>query len=285
MAPKQTPGTSDAKLTRAERTAQRQEKARILREQEAKRRKRNRLIVILACVVVLALVVFIAVKIVTTSHAVAEVKNVTPTYGIAVTDKGEATASEKAGTPTIRIYEDPTCPHCVEFHTAAREALAQHIAAGDINVVYQPAAIGPIGPQYYDQGNWGVTAEFYVATHAPAQFEAFHDALMDGESGLFALISKAANGGGAVPGKDQIKTYAEQAGVPADVVAGMAKEFDSAPWNNYLKNVLQGFRDAGVTGTPTVMLNGTTVESETYGGTDSAAIATWLDQVAAGKVK
>lgn len=283
MASKQAPGTSAAKLTKTERAAQRQEKARILREQEAKRRSRNRTVIISACVVAIVVIAFVVVKLVSSSGAVAQAKNVTPSYGIAVTAQGAATTATKSGVPTIQIFEDPTCPHCVEFHSASKDAFARHIAAGDINVVYQPVAIGPIGPQYIDQGNWGVAAEFYVATHAPQQFGAFHDALMDHSKGLFALISKVATEGkGDLPGKEQIKAYAQQAGVPADVADGMVRALGAPEWNNYLKKVLQGFRSAGATGTPTVMVDGKIVEN--YGNTN-AAIATWLDQVATGKVK
>ena len=286
MGSNQTPGTSETKLTKAERRALKNEKVRLLREQEAQRKRRNRIILIVSCIAAVLLIAFVAFKMVTASSEVAAAKNVNSAYGIYVTKDGTASAEPASDVPVVTIYEDPTCPHCVELHEAMVDAMDQHIAAGDIQFEIRNSGIGPIGQEYINQSTWGAMSTFYIATHEPEKYLVYHDALMNPTSGLFATISAAASGKGEVPGVDFLKETAIAAGVSDSVASDMAAALTKPEWTNYNAKTLEAFRDnMENVGTPAILLNGKEIDSKTYGGHDSAAIAAWFDKVAASEAE
>lgn len=286
MRSNQTPGTTEAKLTKAQRRMLKNEKVRLLREQEAKRKKRNRIILITSSIIAILLIAFVAFKIVTASSEVAAAKNVNSAYGVYVTKDGKASAEPKSGVPIVTIYEDPTCPHCIELHTAMAAAMDKHIAAEDIQFEIRNSGIGPIGQQYIKQSTWGAMSTFYIATHEPEKYRAYHDALMDQTSGLYAAISAAASGKGEVPDVEFLKKTAIAAGVSDNVASDMAAALTRPEWTNYNAKTLEAFREnMKKVGTPAILLNGKEIDSKTYGGHDSAAIAAWLDKVAAGEAE
>ena len=284
MAPKQTPGMTGSKPTKDERREAAREKARLLREQEAKRAKRNRMLIIAAVVLVLALVVFAIVQITRQNNvAAASTANVGEDYGISISTDGAATTAAEGGASEVAFYVDSTCPHCVELDNAALDPVKAHIAAGDVQFKYYPVAIDPIGPQYHDQSQWGTTSEFYIASQAPEYFHAYHEALMNDQTGWFAQISKSAQAGIAAPGTDVLGEIARSAGVPEDVASALVDDVKTPTWMKVAEAATNAFRDGGFTGTPTVTLNG--VVNESYGGIDTAAITTWLAGVADGSIK
>lgn len=311
MTPKQTPGMNGAKLTKVQRAEQRQEKARILREQEAKRRLRNRVLMIVACVVVLAVVVFAVVKIIAASNAAkngdpgsyraaakpAVLANVGDDFGITVDTNGAAAARDSS-LPQVDIYSNATCPHCMQLESAVDPAVNKYMKAGTVQFTFYPLATDPVGCE--PQSVWATTADFYIATYAPEQFAAFHEQVMNAKDGVYAQIPEKTQAGQTIKGyckatdpvqPRDLAEFAKRVGVPSDVVNSLPAAVTSAEWQKVAESATQAFLAnekvclSDQCGTPTVTLNGRIVDSTEYGGNNSAAFEAWLEKVATGKVR
>lgn len=275
MGSKQTPGMSGSRQSKEERRAQAREKARLLREQQEKRAKRNRLLVILGAILALAVVALAIVKIVSAGTddlggyegtvRSAELQNVGDDLGIAVDANGKAVAERLADTPQVQIYSDFMCIHCTNLDNQSYEAYAAHAEAQDVQVVHYPVAI--LGQEF---GQLGAAASFYVATYAPEQFKDFHRALFERSTQI--LIDRTA----AQPNAGEIADIAKSVGVPEDVVNDLPISITSDAWTKVVNDANVKFRDAGFAGTPTVLVDGT--EDSSWGTLGMPAL---LDSLAA----
>lgn len=255
MAAKNTPGMSGAKQSKEERRAAAREKARILREQQEKRAKRNRMLVIVGVVLSVALVVLAIVKIVSAGTSdfgeydgkarEAKLANVTDSYGIALGKSGQATATVNADLPKVEVYSDYMCIHCTNLEDRSTSSIEQHMAAGDVQIINYPVAI--LGQDF---SNLGAAAAFYVATYAPEQYEAFHATMFD--RSYKVLVDRT----DAQPTAGEIADMAKSVGVPDDVVNDLPASITSDAWTKVTEEATAKFRDAGFQGTPTVLANG-----------------------------
>ncbi|MDY5584889.1 MAG: DsbA family protein [Arcanobacterium sp.] len=275
MVSKQTPGMSGSRRSKEERRAEAREKARLLREQQEKRAKRNRLLVILGAILALAVVALAIVKIVSTGTdelggyegqaRSAELKNVGDDLGIAIGANGEAAAERFADVPQVQIYSDFMCIYCTQLDNAASEAYLAHAAAKDVQVIHYPVAI--LGQEF---GQLGAAAAFYVATYAPDKFEDFHRALFERSTKI--LIDRNA----AQPNAGEIADIAKSVGISEDVVNDLPASITSEAWTKVVEDANIKFRDAGFAGTPTVLVDGT--EDSSWGTLGMPAL---LDSLAA----
>ena len=306
MAPKQTPGMSEEKRTKAQRAAERQEKARLLREQEAARKRRNKIIIVVACVLALALVTFIVVKLVSGSGKAAgdagsydgpakpaQLANVGEDFGVTVDAAGAAVTVRDEALAQVGVYSNSTCPHCMQLESAVDKVVNQHMQDGSVQFTFYPLATDPVGCS--NQSNWATAADFYIATYAPEQFAAFHEQLMNAEDGVYAQIPEKQQNGQQVKGycgaddpvqPADLAAFAERVGVPADVVKSLPASVMAADWQKVAKDATDAFLantnvcSADSCGTPTVTLDGKVVDSATYGGMDSAGFDAWLKGLA-----
>ncbi|MBM7824622.1 protein-disulfide isomerase [Arcanobacterium pluranimalium] len=272
MAPKQTPGMSTEKKTKEERRAEARNKARMLREQEEKRAKRNRILTIVSILVALALVVFAVVKIVTNKSSdhgsydgekrAVKLVNVTDDYGIYVGAKGQA-VDKGNGAPTVGVYSDFICTHCNDLEKASSEAYAKHLAAGDVQVQYFPVSI--LGGS---MSQLGAAAAFYVATYSPDNYVQFQEK-------LFVRTDEILKRAKPQPTAAEIADIAKAAGVPDDVLANMPASIESEEWQAVVQKATDKFREKGYKGTPTVTLDGKETEEWAKGG-----MPAFLDSIA-----
>jgi protein-disulfide isomerase len=255
----------------AQTKAQRREAARAealaLREAQAKRDKRNRLITIGALVAgVLVLVgVFLAVWIPAmkdqnkTIDAVAAGNLADVTSPSTARDDGGipmgvdgAAGTENDGAVEVGVYLDYMCPVCGQFEDTNGASLDQLRESGDVTVVLHPVAIldrFSTGSQYSTRA---ASAAAWVADRAPEAMNEFN--------ALMFAQQPAENTKGLTD--EQIADLAEQAGVPADVAAGIADGTAAetfADWSATATSlVTQDEALAGERGfgTPTVTING-----------------------------
>ncbi|WP_264031632.1 DsbA family protein [Cellulosimicrobium sp. SH8] len=215
----------------AQTKAQRREAARAealaLREAQAKRDKRNRLITIGALVAgVLVLVgVFLAVWIPAmkdqnkTVDAVAAGNLADVTGPSTARDDGGipmgvdgAAGTESDGAVEVGVYLDYMCPICGQFEETNGPTLDQLREAGDVTVVLHPVAILDRMANAQQFSTRSAAAAAWVADRAPEQMNAFNAIMFQNqpEENKETLTD------------EQIADLAEQAGVPADVAAGIA---------------------------------------------------------------
>lgn len=141
----------------------------------------------------------------------------------------------------VIIYEDFLCPICGIVETRAGERLTELAADGQVEVDYRPISIlGRFGPYSADAAN----AFFVVQEEAgPEVAKEFHDLLFENQP----------SEEGPFPSKDDLIATAVDAGADeADVRDGIENDAMA----DTVEDATQEATDAGVEGTPTILLDG-----------------------------
>lgn len=257
--------SNEPRQTKADRRDAARAEALALREAQAKRDKRNRAITIGALVGGLAVLigaflwVFIPAMNQKDAQKTEPLTGVTApaaandTGGIPVGTDGVAGTSTE-GAVELGVYFDYMCPICGDFESVNAASIDEMRTAGDITLVQHPVAIldrFSSGSQFSTRS---ASAAAYIAEHAPAQFNAFNEAMFANqpEENKETLTDA------------QIAEIAKTAGVPAAVADKIAagdavKEFGD--WVEGATNLATQNPDlanpqTGGFGTPTITING-----------------------------
>lgn len=193
--------------------------------------------------------------------AIAAPRNSTADYGFALTaatadpaappadanagpDAADPDAADPAGTQRVAVYEDFLCPSCRSFHEQTGPFLAAEVAAGRVTLVYHPFAFltRATTDEYTQRAANAAACVGDVA--GAAGYAAMHDRLMQ---------HQPAEGGAGLPDATLI-AYGKQAG--AGDISRCVRDRTFTPW---IEAALAAGREAGVTETPTVLVNGTRV--------------------------
>ncbi|MFT4294178.1 MAG: thioredoxin domain-containing protein [Micropruina sp.] len=225
-------------------------------QQEAAARKRTRIIVRTAWIAgVTAIAVIVGVMVWAVVNAKSSSSAVPPPTGAVVAPAGATAAGairfgkDDAAT-TVTVYADYMCPFCGRFERANGEALQSQVAAGTVKLEIHPMAFldsQSSGSQYSTRA---ANAFVTVANADPQAALRFNQLL---------FANQPAEGSRGLT-DDQLATLAGQAGASAEVVASFARQ-TYAPWIGQLTQ--QAF-DSGITGTPTVQINGETFTGDLY---------------------
>ena len=260
---------SNEPQTKAQRRDAARAEALALREAQAKRDRRNRLITIGALVAGLAVLIGVFLYFFIpalndqneTIDAVAagnlsEVTNPENSTdgGIPMGADGAAGTENGAEAVQVDVYLDYMCPICGDFEEANAASLDALRESGDITVVLHPVSI----LDRYSQGSQFSTraaaAAGFVADQAPEAMNEFNTLMFTNQpaEGTEGLTD------------EQIADLAEQAGVPADVAAqiadGTATE-QFADWAATATNLVTQDESlanpqSGGFGTPTIAIDG-----------------------------
>ncbi|MGW1176822.1 thioredoxin domain-containing protein [Kitasatospora sp. NPDC002543] len=224
---------------------ERMQEAKRVEQQAAKRRQR--IVVTVSAVAVLALVGGVAFAISSASD-----KNDKSSAAAALVVPANTSGPDgtvitygKADAPhTMAIYEDFRCPVCKHFEAANGETVKKLTEDGQIKVEFHLAA-------FLDKNLGGKGSRTALAAVGAAlnegvdQFKAFHDVLYanqpDEREDGFGDVNHLLDLAGQVPG---LKT---------DAFVKAVTDKTYAPW---AAKVSDAFNDSGVTGTPTVKVDG-----------------------------
>lgn len=137
---------------------------------------------------------------------------------------------------TIDLYEDYSCPHCADYAAAVGPTLNQLVVSGDAVVNYHPI-------QFVTRyGLNAGSAAACVATNDSQNWPGFHAA-------LFTNHSQASDGWGAQDFAD----FAEALGITDKATLKCIASNSYADW---ITANTAASKDAGVTGTPSLYING-----------------------------
>jgi protein-disulfide isomerase len=266
---------NEVRKSKAERTAEAREKARLIREEQAKKDKRNKLLIgwgivaaVVAILVVVALVVTNSLK---TNAPVAD-QGPTPANAnihggvtlLANTDVaksdpatvdanslGEAPktppaevvapgAEAEAGKPVkVVLYVDFICPVCKNFETQYNDQLTSLRNDGKITVEYRP--LGFLDSRSTtNYSSRAANAAACVANTAPEKYADYFN----------ALYAKQPAEGSAGLSDNDLKKMASDMGVNIDSCV------DDKTYRPYVKFTTKEAAAIGVTGTPTVFVDG-----------------------------
>ncbi|MDX6306966.1 MAG: hypothetical protein QOI06_12 [Nocardioidaceae bacterium] len=241
--------------------------AEMQRAQQAAERRRRTLLVSAVGIAVIAVIVatFVVIQLAGSSTAVAAraVRGSTPNYGFVV---------GKPGAPaTMVAYEDFQCPICKQFEDTDGSMLQKDITAGKLKIEYRPIAF----LNQMSEGNMystrSLNAAACVSNFTNSQtWKLFHDLLYKDQP--------AEN----TPGRTdaQLVTYAKQAGATSPAVASCIMNQTFKDWT---ASATDAASKAGVSGTPTVLLDGKNVSINTLANT--AQVSKLIDAAVASNTK
>ena len=253
---------SNPKPSKSEQREAARAKARELREQNAKKEKRNKLLLQISVVVVaLGIVggVGAVIAIENANRVAAPVvsdtpDNLTELGGIKVgvglqafTPSNTPTADAAGGVPEIIIYQDYQCPICQAFDVPNSAQLRSWVDTGAATVEFRPLSFLDRA-SLNEYSSRAANAAFCVANFEPDTFFDFSE---------IAMLNQPSEGGEG-PSDDEIYGWAEQAGAGTDEVKGCIQ---NKSFEDYLFQQTQTVLSAphggvSVTGTPTILVNG-----------------------------
>lgn len=240
---------SSPKNTREQRREAARAQAEKLRADQAAKERRSRNILLGALGAIVVLVIVAGIWIYSEAQKTAFDSTDAPvptaaneTGGIVVGPEG---VGDTSGERTLEVYLDFMCPYCGQFELANTEDLTELRESGDLNVVYYPV-------NYLDRFSNGTlfstrsaNAVATVAEEAPDAFIPFVE--------LLFVNQPAENSDGL--SDEEIAAFAVEAGVPQEV----ADSFTEGTYSEYVGLVAEQANRQGISGTPTVILDGTDV--------------------------
>jgi protein-disulfide isomerase len=141
----------------------------------------------------------------------------------------------------VVVYEDFLCPYCEQFEQASRDDLAQLAADGKVQVEYRPFNLLTSAGDYSERS--AAAFSIVLDKSGAAVAKKFHDLLYDNQP----------SEKGPFPSDQDIAGLAGQAGADEGAVLKGLEAGDGKTW---VEQATQAADDAGVSGTPTVLLDG-----------------------------
>jgi protein-disulfide isomerase len=223
-------------------------------QQEAARKEagRRRLLTVLGGLVIVGLVAAIVVAVVRATSGDDAEPAASPEEVVqpANVDEWSIPVGDDAAPVTVAIYYDYMCPACGAFETANGDSLDGLVQDGTVRVELRPISFldEQAGGTRYSTRSGNAIAT--VADGSPEQVWAFHRALYESqpEEGSDGLSD------------EEIADIARDAGVPAAVV----ERFTDGTYEGWVGAATEAAFDSGVTGTPTVLVNGERFEGDLY---------------------
>jgi protein-disulfide isomerase len=157
----------------------------------------------------------------------------------------------------VDLYEDFQCPNCKALEAESGSTLAQLVAAGTVQARYHGMAF--LDTSANDQYSTRAlnAAAVVLSTAGPDAFQKFHDLL---------YANQPAEGGSGLT-DEQLIEYAGQAGATGSTVQAGIHDLTYGDW---VKKATDQASKDGVTGTPTVFVNGTELTDLSAAGLTAA---------------
>ncbi|MCU1577405.1 MAG: hypothetical protein JWP70_2109 [Leifsonia sp.] len=263
---------NDAQPPKKERREIAREHARLMREEEKKRRRRKRIIMqasvsvaILAALTAVALVIvgtatppgpgptnMLSDGILLTGNGTT--MTATKTAALKANAKPVATSTSSSSTAVVHIveYVDYQCPYCKQFEDTNATQISGWVTAGAATVEIHPISLLDNSSSGTKYSTRAANAAACVANYDPNNFYAFSTSLFtnqpaEGASGLTdAKLTSLAKAAGVTNSK-----------VPGCITGQTFTNWVAAASNRALNQPLPNSTLPKVTGTPTVIVNGT----------------------------
>lgn len=154
----------------------------------------------------------------------------------------------KADAPTVDIYEDFQCPICNELEKANGEQILADAKSGKIKLVWHLMTF--LQDNLHNAPSSTIAANgLYCASDAGKGAE-YHKANFAGQpkEGVGYKVS-------------DIKKFGKQAGITGTALKKFNSCVDDGTYDKYVKATADNAGKAGVTGTPTIVINGKEIKS------------------------
>ena len=221
--------------------------AEVRAQQRARERNRN-LLVAIGIVAVLAVVIGLVFALQKGSDDSAEAAKDVPAN--LSSDGFGVTIGDEDAPKTVEVYEDFQCPICHLFEESTKDTLRQQVSEGKIKIEYRMVSFLDDSSKN-DYSSRALNAAMVVLdTAGPDAFLKFHD----------TLYANQPQEGTAGPEDDQLIEWAVQSGADEEKIKA---PIEDKVYEQWVENATDAMSKQGVTGTPTVFVDGTRVEGQT----------------------
>jgi protein-disulfide isomerase len=230
--------------------------AAVRRAQQAAERRRNLYVVgavVLAILAIVGIGLFIQSQRDTTGESGADPRGANDDYGVVVGDDDAP--------KTITLYEDFQCPVCRAFEVASAEKVRAGVEAGKVKVEYRMVSFLDKASKNEYSSRAANAAMVVLDTAGADVFWKFHD----------LLYTNQPEEGTAGPDNEELIALAVQAGADPNEITD---PINNGQFDQWVLNATDAMSKNGVTGTPTVLIDG-----QRAGGTAADGLTAVLDAV------
>ena len=232
-------------------TRSREQRARAVQERATRgHRRARRALGILLMVLVAAIAVTVVRSMATSDDRRPAAPAGAVVYPANLAPNGSIPVGRSDAPVTVALYFDYLCPACGAFDGANSAELARLLEAGTIQVELRPMAFLDDLSEGTAYSTRAARALATVADAAPERLWSFHTALYD---------AQPAEGSPGLTDAE-IADIATAAGVPP----GVSARFGEATFEPWVAQMTVDAFDAGVEGTPTILVNGQLFEGDRY---------------------
>lgn len=239
---------NNPRMTKAERRDAARLEAERLAAKQAATERRNRLIIIIASLLVVALVAVAGFIIYQQSQRtlLSDFDGDVPAHstdtGGIVFGEGAVAGDEIEGAPVLQVYVDFMCPVCGSYEEVNGADIRTMLEDGDATVIVHPLNFLDAQSTEGDYSTRAAAAFALVATEAPDVAYQFMQDL---------FTNQPAEGGPGLTA-EELGQIAVDAGAPQDV----ADTIGDGTYNDWVAVASDQARNDGVTGTPTTFIDG-----------------------------
>lgn len=236
--------STDRKPTNGERRLNaREEKAARMRAEAARKQARRRTAIVAGVILAVIAVVIGVFVVIQGAKRSDQAATVTPPANLGANNS--ITVGDTGAKVTMVAYEDFQCPVCQQFESANKTQLDGWVKDGTLKIEYRPIA-------FLDRASTtgystrALSAAAAVVNSDPAAFPAFH-------SLLFA--NQPAEGSAGLTDAELAELAGQAGASQAEVAAALKAE----TYKSWTAKVTEDSSKAGITGTPTLIVDGKTL--------------------------
>ena len=174
----------------------------------------------------------------------------------------------KASAPvTVDVFEDFQCPICEQFEQTTGKDIADKVKAGQIQVRYHPMAFLDSASSGNRYSSRAANAALCASDVSVADFSKYHDILYGKDSNGQQVQPTEGSHGRT---NTQLLDYAKQAGIKGNDLTTFQSCMSGELHKALVAAITDNASQRGVTGTPTVMVNGKKLGTVTKASFDAA---------------
>lgn len=155
------------------------------------------------------------------------------------------------GAPTVELFFDYQCPICKQFEGAFGPTLSSMADKGEINLVYRTLTFMDGNLRNDSSDKAGIAA---ACADNVSAYSAYHNAVFAGQP--------ATEGPGYTAEQLRV-SFAGTAGITGSSLTAFQACYDSRATASFVDGTNEAAAKAGVTSTPTLRVNGTTIGNDT----------------------
>lgn len=174
------------------------------------------------------------------------------TYG-----KNSVIDTTNEGAAVLDVFFDYACPHCAEFDTLHADEISTLLDDGKITLALHPCKI-----LNQDWTDLVMNAVGLVMDKDSDKVLAYHNAVFE------EFVSMVQARDGSRQTVETLVSVAKKTGVDGDVTAQLKNTITDRVYDKWTELGTSAFNDKGLKGTPTVMLDGETVDLSKLGSAD-----------------